>query len=57
MNIAISPEHERFANEHVEGLYGTASDIIRVALRLLGMRNQARQQLRADVQAGFDQLA
>jgi antitoxin ParD1/3/4 len=45
-------------NEKVEsGLYQTASEVVREALRLLKKRDQAREQLRADVQAGFDQLA
>ena len=34
-----------------------ASEVVREALRLLKERDHAREQLRADVQAGFDQLA
>jgi len=37
------------------GLYQTASEVVGEALRLLKERDQAREQLRADVQAGFDQ--
>jgi len=45
-------------NEKVEsGLYQTASEVVREALRLLKERDHAREQLRGDVQAGFDQLA
>jgi antitoxin ParD1/3/4 len=45
-------------NEKVEsGLYQTASEVVREALRLLKERDEAREQLRADVQAGFDQLS
>lgn len=58
MNVSLTPELERLVNEKVEsGLYQTASEVVREALRLLKERDQARAQLRADVQAGFDQLA
>jgi antitoxin ParD1/3/4 len=58
MNVSLTPELERLVNEKVEsGLYQTASEVVREALRLLKERDQAREQLRADVQAGFDQLA
>jgi antitoxin ParD1/3/4 len=54
----VTPELERLVNEKVEsGLYQTASEVVREAVRLLNERDQAREQLRADVQAGFDQLA
>ena len=57
MNVSLTPELERLVNEKVEsGLYQTASEVVREALRLLRERDQAREQLRADVQAGFDQL-
>jgi antitoxin ParD1/3/4 len=57
MNVSLTPELERLVNEKVEsGLYQTASEVVREALRLLKERDQAREQLRADVQAGFDQL-
>jgi antitoxin ParD1/3/4 len=58
MNVSLTPELERLVNEKVEsGLYQTASEVVREALRLLKDRDQAREQLRADVQAGFDQLS
>ena len=58
MNVSLTPALERLVNEKVEsGLYRTASEVVREALRLLKDRDQAREQLRADVQAGFDQLA
>ena len=58
MNVSLTPELERLVNEKVEsGLYQTASEVVREALRLLKERDQAREQLRADVQAGFGQLA
>jgi antitoxin ParD1/3/4 len=57
MDVLFTPELERLVNERVEsGLYQTASDVLREALRLLNERDQAREQLRGDVQAGFDQL-
>jgi len=59
MNVSLTPELERLVNEKVEsGLYQTASEVVREALRLLKDRDHAReQQLRADVQAGFGALA
>ena len=58
MNVSLTPELERVVNEKVEsGMYQTASEVVREALRLLKERDEARAQLRADVQAGFDQLA
>ena len=57
MNVSLTPELERLVNEKVEsGLYQTASEVVREAIRLLKERDQAREQLRADVQAGFDQF-
>ncbi len=58
MNVSLTPELERLVNEKVEsGLYQTASEVVREALRLLKERDNAREHLRADVQAGFDALA
>lgn len=58
MNVSLTPELERVVNDKVEsGMYQTASEVVREALRLLKERDDAREQLRADVQAGFDQLA
>ena len=58
MNVSLTPELERLVNEKVEsGLYQTASEVVREALRLLKDRDHAREQLRADVQDGFDALA
>jgi antitoxin ParD1/3/4 len=57
MNVSLTPELERLINEKVDsGLYQTASEVVREALRLLKERDQAREQLRADVRSGFDQL-
>ena len=56
--------HIRFSDDELASLKAiagrdgvTASEVVREALRLLKDRDQAREQLRADVQAGFDQLA
>ncbi len=58
MNVSLTPELERLVNEKVEsGLYQTASEVVREALRLLKERDQACEQPRADVQAGFDHLS
>ena len=58
MNVSLTPELEKLINEKVDsGLYQTASEVVREALRLLKERDQERVQLQADVRAGFDQLA
>lgn len=58
MNVSLTPELEHLVNEKVKsGFYQTASEVVREALRLLNERDQERERLRADVQAGFDQLA
>lgn len=58
MNVSLTPELERLVNEKVEsGLYQTASEVVREALRLLKERDRARELLRDDVQAGFNQLS
>ncbi len=58
MNVSLTPELERLVNEKVEsGLYQTASEVVREALRLLKERDLAREELRADVEAGLDRLA
>ncbi len=58
MNVSLTPELERLVNDKVDsGLYQTASEVIREALRLLNERDRERKQLRADVQAGFDRLS
>ena len=57
MNVSLTPELERLVNEKVEsGLYQTASEVVREALRLLKERDLAREQLRVDVHSGFSQL-
>ena len=57
MNVSLTPELERLVNEKLEScLYQTASEVVREACRLLKECDHAREQLRADVQAGFDEL-
>lgn len=57
MNVSLTPELERLVNEKVgSGLYQTASEVVREALRLLKERDDLAR-LRADVQAGFDEVA
>jgi antitoxin ParD1/3/4 len=61
MNVSLTRELERLVNEKVKsGLYHTASEVIRDALRLLEERDhlyRARlEELRRDVRKGLDQL-
>jgi antitoxin ParD1/3/4 len=58
MNVSLAPELEQLVNDKVKsGFYQTASEVVHEALRLLSERDHERARLRADIQAGFDQLA
>src|SRR6266852_3642394 len=61
MNVSLTPELERLVTEKVEsGMYTSASEVIREALRLLKERDELRQtrlaELRREIQVGLDQL-
>ncbi len=58
MNISLTPQLEKLVNDRVKsGLYTSASEVIREALRLLDSRDKGMvQQLLADVEAGLCQL-
>jgi antitoxin ParD1/3/4 len=52
MNVSLTPELEALVNEKVRGgLYQTASEVVREALRLLKQRDDEAR--RADQQAGL----
>ena len=61
MNVSVGSELERFVNGKVDsGDYGTATEVVRAALRLLREQDAERearlQALRRDVREGFAQL-
>jgi len=61
MNVSLTPKLEKLVSEKVAtGLYGSASEVVREALRLLEQREQMRQarldQLRKDLDVGIAQL-
>jgi antitoxin ParD1/3/4 len=61
MNVSLSTEFEAIIDEKVRsGLYHSASEVVREALRLLQQRDKLREtklaQLRADVQRGLDAI-
>jgi antitoxin ParD1/3/4 len=58
MNISLTPQLEKLVQDRVKsGLYTSASEVIREALRLLDSRDRGMaQQLRTDVEAGLRQL-
>lgn len=61
MNVSLTPELERLVNDKVaSGLYTSASEVIREALRHLKEQDEARlltlQELRRDLAAGLGQL-
>ena len=52
MNVSLTPELEKLVNEKVRGgLYQTASEVVREALRLLKQRDDEAR--RADQRAGL----
>lgn len=58
MNVSLTPELERIVNTKVEsGLYQTASEVVREALRLMRDRDEGLERLRRDVRAGFEAAA
>lgn len=61
MNVSLTPELERLVQEKVaSGLYNSASEVIREALRLLNERDQLRQirleELRKEIAIGIEEL-
>lgn len=62
MNITLGKEFERRISEKVsDGLYTSASEVIRDGLRLLFEKDSAKQEqleiLRQEVSRGFEQIA
>ena len=61
MNVSLTPELERLVNERVRtGMYSSASEVIREALRLLNEQEELRRRrledLRKEIQIGLDQV-
>jgi antitoxin ParD1/3/4 len=59
MNVSLTPELEQYVQEKVtSGLYYSASEVVREALRLLQEKDRIQQirlqQLRQEVQVGLD---
>jgi antitoxin ParD1/3/4 len=60
MNVSLTPELERLIHKKVEsGLYLSASEVVRDALRLLDERDMLQalkhEELRREIQIGIDQ--
>lgn len=59
MNVNLTPQLEELVRSKVEsGLYGSASEVVREALRLMDEQDRVRaaklEQLRAEVRRGLD---
>jgi len=60
MNVSLTPELEKLVHERVRsGMYSSASEVIREALRLLNEQEQLRRQrleeLRKEIGIGLEQ--
>ncbi len=60
MNVSLTPELEQLIHRKVEtGLYLSASEVVREALRLLEQRDKLQEmkfdELRKEIQIGIDQ--
>jgi antitoxin ParD1/3/4 len=61
MNVSLTPELEKLVEDKVKsGLYNSASEVVREALRLLKEQDDLKrlrlEELRREVQIGLDQL-
>ena len=58
MNVSLTPELESLVDEKVQtGMYQTASEVVREALRLLKERDETKlRELRETIQVGIGQL-
>lgn len=58
MNVSLTPELEKLVeNKVATGMYQTASEVVREALRLLSARDSYRlEALRREVRAGLDEI-
>jgi antitoxin ParD1/3/4 len=59
MNVSLTPELENLVNQKVSsGLYNSASEVVREALRLLQERDEMRriglEELRKDIRKGIE---
>jgi antitoxin ParD1/3/4 len=57
MNVSLTPQLEKLIREKVEsGLYGSASEVVREALRVLEEREAAREELRRELRVGLEDV-
>lgn len=61
MNVSLTPELENLVNEKVSsGLYNSASEVVREALRLLQEQDELKRirldEFRKEIKAGADEL-
>lgn len=61
MNVSLTPELEKWVQEKVQsGMYGSSSEVVRDALRILHQFEQERvrklSSLQSEIQIGLEQL-
>lgn len=55
MNVSLTPELEKYIQDKVDsGLYSSASEVVRAALRELQKEDDHRDYLRREIQRGVD---
>ena len=55
MNVSLTPELEQYIRTKVDsGRYLTASEVVREALRLLEQKDKRLEELRVEIQKGFE---
>ena len=56
MNVSLTPQLEEFVKQQVRyGLYSSASEVVREALRLLEVRDLQLEALRNEIAIGIEQ--
>ena len=57
MNVSLTPELAKLVNDQVtSGRFGSASEVVRAALRLMQEREEKREWLVRELKKGFDQI-
>jgi antitoxin ParD1/3/4 len=57
MNVSLTPEFEKFVDDHVKtGMFSSASEVVRAALRLMKDREDYLEDLRRKIEVGLEDI-